>query len=582
MRYRYMLLLSLALTATLTLLPNAWANEPDPLEGLWKAYKRFDPYHQGPLLINFTDQSATLSGQRAAVTVEGNRWRVEFPAQFGAFSGRWDGSTPRGHWQQPVTVQTGMPNASPLEFQALSNGLWSAELTPMPSQFTFYLPIEQTEEGALSTFLRNPERNLGVFARLVRIDRDGNNLSFIGQAWGSDEQQVVATGQYYPDFERFTLAISSWRGGTYDFIREPDPANSAFNARPDEPWVYRAPPDIQDGWATGTLADAGIDEAVIRRMIEGPISAPATDVHGIALHGLLIARGGKLVLEEYFNGYHRDLPHDTRSAGKSLGSVLVGAAMHRGVDISPDTSVYAALEQPLDGLDERKRAMTLEHLLTMASGYYCDDGDGDAPGNEDTLQSQQAQPNWYQYILDLPMAMDPGEQAIYCSANSNLIGAVISAQADAPLKDLVQDWIAAPLQIDQYHLNLQPTGELYLGGGSHWLARDYMKLAQMMLNGGTWNGQRIVSEQWARDSVAASVTIDDSPYGWQWWVAEYDWHGEPVTGFFAAGNGGQIFMGIPEADLVIATWGGNYSDSIGRQAQNVLIPDFILPATARR
>jgi len=60
------------------------------------------------------------------------------------------------------------------------------------------------------------------------------------------------------------------------------------------------------------------------------------------------------------------------------------------------------------------------------------------------------------------------------------------------------DLVAEPLQIREYHLNLQPTGEPYLGGGAHFLPRDFMKLGQMMLDGGVWNGRRILSREFAQ------------------------------------------------------------------------------------
>ena len=103
-----------------------------------------------------------------------------------------------------------------------------------------------------------------------------------------------------------------------------------------------------------------------------------------------------------------------------------------------------------------------------------------------------------------------------------------------------------------------------------------MKLGQVMLNGGTWNGRRIVSEEWVAESTKVQVKIRDRGYGYQWWINEYPYRDGTVHAFFAAGNGGQIVMGIPELDLLIAFYGGNYSDSVMFRAQDVLIPDYIL------
>ncbi|MEL7187709.1 MAG: serine hydrolase, partial [Pseudomonadota bacterium] len=160
----------------------------------------------------------------------------------------------------------------------------------------------------------------------------------------------------------------------------------------------------------------------------------------------------------------------------------------------------------------------------------------------------------------------------------NLIGAVLSAATGEHLMDLFAELIATPLGIERYYLGLQPTGEPYLGGGSQWLSRDFMRLGQVMLNGGTWNGQRIVSEDWVAASIGEQVKIGDRGYGYQWWLVDYPYADGNVRAFFAAGNGGQIVMGVPELDLLIAFYGGNYSDRVLFRAQEVLIPEYILPA----
>jgi CubicO group peptidase (beta-lactamase class C family) len=67
-------------------------------------------------------------------------------------------------------------------------------------------------------------------------------------------------------------------------------------------------------------------------------------------------------------------------------------------------------------------------------------------------------------------------------------------------------------------------------------------------------------------------------YGFLWNSVAYPYRGRTVHAFFAAGNGGQIFMGIPELDLVIGFTGGNYSDAALFIPQRVMIPEQILPA----
>ncbi len=560
---------------------NVVADEKDPLEGLWAAYKRFGPIVEGPLRIDAKFERADIAGHSADIVREGGDLRFELPGELGRFVGRISEGAIEGHWVQPPPMQIGQNMASPVTLRRLSSGMWQGRVRPRSSEYTFYLPVRSGADGTLSTFLRNPDRNLGIFANLKRIERNGSELAFFGSYGRSEEEQQITEGTYDSQSDVLTMQLPPWRGGLYEFARIADGAHSAFQARVENsaPWRYTPPPALDDGWKTSSLAEAGIDESVIRRMIDDEIVTTDDSIHSHRVHGVLIARGGKLVLEEYFHGFSRDTPHDTRSASKSVISMLIGAARHAGSPVDGSTPVYDTLEGPLEGRDPRKQAMNLRHLLTMSSGFYCDDNDSNAPGNENTLQEQSEQPDWYRYTLDLPMAYAPGERAIYCSANSNLIGAVLAGTTGESLKRLFANLIAKPLGITEYYLGLQPTGEVYFGGGAQWLPRDFMKIGQVMLNGGTWNGRRILSESWVSESTAKQVEIDARGYGNQWWMAEYPYRDGTVRAFYAAGNGGQIVMGVPELDLVIAFYGGNYSDAVLFRAQNVLIPEYILKAT---
>jgi len=556
----------------------ACADKESNLIGLWESYKRFGPEVHGPVLIDQNLQRAEAGPYLVDVTNDGNSIIFVLPDGRGQFIGQIEEKIIQGHWIQPPPMQIGQNMASPVNFEKLDSGFWQGFIRPRASEFTFFLPVNSGSGGELTTFLRNPDRNLGVFTNIRRIEQDGNVLSFVGSFFRSTDEHELASGYYNEEFDVITLVLPPWRGGTYDFRRVSVEKNGAFYARARNhlPWKYTPPPKLDDGWKISTLADVGLDEAPIRQMIDEEIRTLDDNIHSHRVHGVLIARNGKLVLEEYFHGFDRNTPHDTRSASKSMASMLVGAAMEGGFDIGTDTSVYETLRGQADDRESRKQAMTLKHLLTMSSGFYCDDNDSNAPGNENTLQEQQDEPDWYKYTLDLPMADDPGTNAIYCSANSNLIGAVLSAATGETLLDLFADLIARPLELSRYYLGLQPTGEPYLGGGAQWLPRDFMKLGQVMLSGGTWNGHRLVSEEWVAESTKAQVKIGDRGYGYQWWINEYPYGDGTVHAFFAAGNGGQIVMGIPELDLLIAFYGGNYSDAVLYRAQNVLIPEYIL------
>ena len=99
-----------------------------------------------------------------------------------------------------------------------------------------------------------------------------------------------------------------------------------------------------------------------------------------------------------------------------------------------------------------------------------------------------------------------------------------------------------------------------------------------MLNGGTWNGHRVVSERWARRATSPLVSLGNAKYGYLWWMTEYPYQGRTVQAFFAGGNGGQVVIGIPELDLVVAAYGGNYNDPVLFRTQRRLVPEYVVPA----
>ncbi|MEO8190923.1 MAG: serine hydrolase [Acidobacteriota bacterium] len=582
---RNLILAGLALVATATgapalSMPDTGAAAAE-LAGLWEANQRLGPDIRGPLRIDRTggEWRAEIAGLSAPVRVTGDTVAFEMPSGKGQFRGRFERGRERiaGFWTQPKTRELGTRFASPVMLARSDSGTWSGEVVPLEDQMRFYLMITAKPDGSLGAFVRNPERNAGRFLNVDHVEKEGERVRLVGKGEAAGKGEVLAEGFLHDG----TLSMQL-RGSTFDFERVAAGQPSDFYPRglPAASYRYMPPPAGPDGWPTGTLEEAGISRDAMERFVRMLIATPMDSVHASEIHGVLIARHGKLVLEEYFHGEHRDKPHDTRSASKSLTSTLAGAAIVAGVPIATSTPVYRVMNGgsfPRD-LDPRKRALTVEHLLTMSSGLDCDDRDPDSPGNEDVMQNQEKEPDYYRYTLDLKMIRDPGQRAVYCSVNSNLLGGVLAKAAARPLPELFGKLVAAPLEIRRYFLNLTPTGDAYMGGGVRFLPRDFMKLGQLLLNHGTWKGRRVLSAEWVRRAASPLVELRDMHYGYFWWVTEYPYQGRHVRAFFAGGNGGQVVMGIPELDLLIAFYGGNYSDPVLYVPQRVYVPEWILPA----
>jgi CubicO group peptidase (beta-lactamase class C family) len=323
----------------------------------------------------------------------------------------------------------------------------------------------------------------------------------------------------------------------------------------------------------------------MEHFVQAIVDMPMDSSNTPQIHGFLVARHGKLVFEEYFHGESRDRLHDTRSAAKSLTAVIVGAALHAGAPLTLASPVYQVMNGGTfpAGLEPRKRAMTLEHLLTMSSGHYCDDTDPKAPGREDTMTDDSDEPDYYQYTLRVPMATAPGEKSVYCSGVANLaLGMLGRATGESPLYTFDR-LVARPLKIDRYAFPLDRAGNPYGGGSMHMLPRDFMKLGQLMLNGGTWQGRRILDRDFVARASGRLYHLRNIYYGYLWWAIDLPYKDRTVAAYYAGGNGGQGVVVIPELDLVVAMHGGNYNNArstihIGQE----LIPRYILPAVRER
>ncbi len=563
-------------------------NNTSELTGMWEGKRIAGPEIQGDLLISRDNDRwlIDVSGFKFNIPYQNSRKNSELsftvPGNRGSFSGTLNHKSNliSGHWYQPGTLNNGMPHASPVILTPENGRFWRGKIVPLLDEFSLFLPVWKRQDGSLGAFLRNPDRGFGTFLNIDRVERVDDSIHWIGHWFRNSEERVLAQAQY----QNKSMSVNI-RGNLYEMHKSTDDSQSHFYARGKfpRPYQYAPPPFIsEDGWPVGTLSEVQIDEQLIAKLVDEVILKTADSIDDPYIHSMLIARSGKLVLEEYFHGFHRNKAHDTRSASKSLAAVLAGAVIHSGTPVKLNSPVFetilAKTETNTSSVDSNKQKINLEHLISMSSGLECDDGNSSSKGNENTMQSQDEQPDWYRYTMDLDMTREPGEKAVYCSAGMNLTGAVLAAASGSKLEELFMQLIAKPLQVNHYYLNISPSGHPYLGGGIYWQPRDFMKLGQVMLNGGTWNTQRIVSEEFAKKSISPIYQMRNKGYGYGWWSTQYPYLNRKVTAFYAAGNGGQIVMGIPELELLIAFYAGNYSHQVGRKIQEEFVPMYILPA----
>jgi len=557
----------------------------DSLNGVWGAEVRFGMPVQGQLTLDVREGvwRASIGGFQVAAEKKGDEIRFTLPDNSAEFRGIQDSASNaiRGEWIQQGGVILDSQYASPVELHRIAPSAWRGTVVPLDQRISLYLFIS-TKDGKTTATVSNPEGNY-FRRRIYSVTRDGTRVSL--QANGQKME-----GSWDEKNGTLSLQVVSWLPPFQFTHRTMDDAVGFYPRTPMDKgaWSYRTPVPDSDGWRTASMQAVGLNEAPIAELIHRILVADPTSTT-MKIQSLLIARHDHLVLEEYFYGFDESRVHDMRSAGKTFAPVLVDLAKKRGAKLMPTTPIYPLFNQysSFANWDTRKEKITLRDVMTMTAGNACDDNNDDSPGNEDRMQSDKKQRDWYKYSLDLPVLKDPGgEDAVYCSADLNLVGGAVAAATRRRLPEFFEETLARPLQFGRYYLNLMPDGQAYMGGGAYLRPRDQLKLGQLYLDGGLWNGKQIVSKEWVGESTyihshfAAKYSLGQQHnYGYGWHIHDLKSGAKTYQVFAAEGNGGQLIIVVPDLDLVVGITGGSYGEfDQWYRWELELVPQFIIPA----
>ena len=196
---------------------------------------------------------------------------------------------------------------------------------------------------------------------------------------------------------------------------------------------------------------------------------------------------------------------------------------------------------------------------------------------EDARHALAAGADWVGFILDLPMAFDPGQATQYCTGGVVVLGHIISRESGMALDAYANSYLFGPLAIRDAEWRRSPDGAATGGGGLRLRPRDAAKLGQLYLDGGSWNGTRVVPAAWVDVSQQRLYTLGRDRYGYLWWKRSFSRPSGNVDSFFTSGNGGNYIFVIPSLDLVVVFTGSNYDSSLGDQPFTIL-SDRVLPA----
>ena len=301
------------------------------------------------------------------------------------------------------------------------------------------------------------------------------------------------------------------------------------------------------------------DYAMMKRQLQRRLTGD--DLSLKAVRAVLVTVDGETVLSYYRNRRPTDYAH-VYSVTKSVMSILVGIAIDEG-RLQLNQTLVDLLPEYADQMTDRVKSVTLRQLLTMTSGSY-----GGAGGGGFNIESQDP----IGLILSDSFVTEPGAKFVYTNIGVHLVGAILRRATGRPVLDYAREKLFDPLDIDTRPAWQGRSNDLRTAlskPGFAWLtdrdgtnlaccglkltAPDMVKIGQLYLDEGRWQGRRLVSAEWVKQSTINQLTNEqtgaEGPYGYLWWVGDIQSH--PY--FAAFGSYGQHVVVVPDSRLIVVT-----------------------------
>lgn len=284
-----------------------------------------------------------------------------------------------------------------------------------------------------------------------------------------------------------------------------------------------------------------------------------------SVHSFMVVRHGHVIAEGWWKPEAAEKPHVLNSVSKSFNATAVGMAIAEG-KLSLDDRVlkFFPNDAPADP-SENLKAMTVRDLLTMSGGH---DSEPKSVGGAPTVKT----------FLASPVEHPPGTHFAYNGMGSYTLSAIVTKATGQTVGDYLQPRLFAPLGIENAQWPNSPEGYSLGAHGLYLRTEDIVKLGQLYLQKGKWNGQQLIPEKWVEQASSKQVPNDQEShskigidwqqgYGFQFWRCTHN-------AFRADGAGGQFVVVIPNEDMVVAMTAGGAN----MQGELTAIWDDLLPA----
>ena len=274
--------------------------------------------------------------------------------------------------------------------------------------------------------------------------------------------------------------------------------------------------------------------------------------------GVLIIQNDSIIYEKCQGDISTDRLATVFSVSKSITSLLCGIAVDEGYIKSIDDPVTDYLPE-LKKEDKMWQKLTIRHLLDMRSGLNFDDTYSLRLKNLKRLNAM-AKLNYGHNIMKqirgLKFENKPGTKHKYDSMTSEILGVVIQRATGQRYVDYLSDKVWKPLQMESpamINIDSRKHDTPHAFGGISTSMKDIAKIGRLYLNKGMWNGKRIVSEDWIRQSTEYNTENDG--YHLNWYNTSWMGYKPDYPGYYALGIRAQILFVNPYKNLIMVRFG---------------------------
>ena len=301
-----------------------------------------------------------------------------------------------------------------------------------------------------------------------------------------------------------------------------------------------------------TPESVGLSSRVLLEMVQ------KLEKCGTEPHGLMLSRHGKVVLECWWAPYTKDTVHICHSFGKSYVATGIGAACTDGL-LSVDDRIVDLFAQDIKELGvpitDHLAQLTVKHVLTMSNGMSVH-----AASGEHLVR------NYLQTDVD----QVPGATFMYNTTGSCLLGEIVRRVTGKSVLDYMQQRVFdhIGLDCDRLHWMTFKSG-LHAAPGVASCTENNLRLGMLYLQGGLWDGKRVIDAQWITDATKKQIDNDNGGYGYQLWM-----HTLPGVFRFCGGHGQDCVMSRP-LDLAYAI-NQAASETHDTEAANAIFNHYLL------